>query len=682
MQSLESHISDFGNQGACSGREGSIGPDSGRRDFNPGSMDDLAECFGADEVFGCDDGGDVHVDTGGDEAERGETRAGGHSGQEMGLGELACDAYDHPSDISAHLVSPLMFAAGPSRRLEDETDMHVVLEVERPWRILRASPEWLEEFDFAPHMVLGRSLAVIQGPATHGGRFVELLETARWAKQAQGVIACYTRQGLEGAYHLRVHGVGDASDNMTYRLSFMRCNGTSWKIATADDGVAKAVIEASEPWRAVHVSHELAELYGLLPVEMLGRSLSVVHGPKTDHGKWASLLHAGASGLSSCAALMTSTRDCRELCTEVTVMPVLSGDCSILHVLLIFSPVDELASRQEPRAQRLPPAYNRGAPQLSLTHTRQQDQIARLREDNSMRAGMPKAVALQNVEVMILIPTSTTPVMPPSVSDCPAPMHLPQEYARAAHAQRWHELSLRHLNQVYAGLQDAGLQDAQDPGDGNSSSASFQALAAARQVPPVPRHVPARHARPYLPSFDFRPTASEHAMASVAYRMQGSRLQGSRLAEHHASDGSVTRMPFAVHGVGQDMGAMGRGAPAFGHCDVRDLDTQNVHGELHADERLLLARASLPPSRAPAGYVSHAPASSSFAQHPSSTRGGVFEAAQMGLFPVDATAPLGLASLAHTRYGWEMSATLLEQREEAFGASSEPPDSSHTGAFS
>jgi hypothetical protein len=636
-------------------------------------MDDLAECFGADEVFGCDDGGDVHVDTGGDNAERGETRTGGQSGHEMGLGELACDAYDHPSDISAHLVPPSTFAAGPSRRLEDETEMHVVLAVERPWRILRASPEWLAEFDFAPHMVLGRSLAVIQGPATHGGRFEELLETARWAKQAQGVIACYTRQGQEGAYHLRVHGLGDARDNTTYRLSFTRCNGTSWKIATADDGVAKAVIDASEPWRAVHVSHELADLYGLLPVEMLGRSLSVVHGPKTDHGKWASLLHAGALGLSPSAVLMTWTRDCRELCTEVTVMPVLSGDCSILHVLLIFSLVDELASRQEPRAQRLSLAHNRGAP---LTHTRHQDQIARLREDNSMRAGMPKGVALQNVEVMILIPTSTTPVMRPSVSDCPAPMHLPQEYARAAHAQRWHELSLRHLNQVYAGLQDAGLQDAQDPGDGNSSSASYQALAPARPVPHVPRHVPARHARPYLPSFDFRPTASEHAMASVA-----SRMQGSRLAENHASVGSVMRMPFAVHGLGQEMGAMGRGAPAFGHCDVRGLDAQNVHGELHADERLLLACAPLPPSRSPAGYVSHAPASSSFAQHPSSIRGGVFEAAQMSLLPVDAPAPLGLASLAHIRYGWEMSAALMEQREEAFGASSEPPDSSHTGTF-
>lgn len=158
--------------------------------------------------------------------------------------------------------------------------------------------------------------------------------------------------------------------------------------------------------------------------------------------------------------------------------------------------------------------------------------------------------------------------------------------------------------------------------------------------------------------------------------------------EHHASQGSVTRMPFAVHGVGQGMGAMGRGAAEFGHghCDVRDLDAQNVHGELHADERLLLARAPLPPSRAPAGYVSHAPATSSatssFAQHPSSMRGGVFEAAQMGLFPVDAPAPLGLANLVHMRYGWEMSAALQEQREEAFGASSEPPDSSHTGAFS
>jgi|LauGreDrversion2_3_1035106.scaffolds.fasta_scaffold21058_1 hypothetical protein len=157
-----------------------------------------------------------------------------------------------------------------------------------------------------------------------------------------------------------------------------------------------------------------------------------------------------------------------------------------------------------------------------------------------------------------------------------------------------------------------------------------------------------------------------------------SRMQGNMPMEHHGSDGSVTRMPFAVHGGGQGMGAMGlglgRGAAAFGPCDVRDLDAHHVHGELHADQRLLQAGAPLAPSRAPAGHVSHAP-SSSFAQHPSST------AVQMGLFPVDAPAPFGFSSLAHMRYAWEMSAALQEQREEAFGASSEPPDSSHTGAL-
>jgi hypothetical protein len=627
----------------------------------------------------------------------------------MDQGELVCDAHDHMADSPAH------WAPAHGRR-HGGADMHVVLAGERPCRILHASPEWLAEFDFASSEVFGRTLGVIQGPATHGARFVELLRTARWAKQAHGVLVFYARHGQDGAYSVHVQCVGDASDDIAYKLSFTRCDDASWKTATSDDGLAKAVIDAAEPWRAVHVSRELGDLYGLLPEEILGRSLNIVHGPNTDYREWASLLHAGGSGLSPRAVLMTSTRDCRELCVQVTVKPVFGGDSTILHLLLIFSAVDapELhASRREElqpdpgapfrvRAQPLPTEGNKwGATTRGTTHTHhQQHHITRLPGEGSMCPDMLSGGARQSGQGLSETGGGGPSGVSSAVSHRLLPMHMP-EYAWSPVAEdsqefaRAQEPSLHHLG-------PAGFAGMQDKGELGHYAAHGHATCRPEAGPPgnfAPvRPVPGRHPRPYLPTFDYTPTPSEHY---VPFSVQGSvhssdgsnghGLQGSRhvlqrsahtlQASAHA-DHARQQMPLAVHAVSEDVGGVGGGAGVFthrvahrdvAHRDVRQADAA-VHAELqHGNQWLLEARAPLQqqPARAPAGQ-----ASAPFPQQPSSMRAD----AQMGLLPVDAPAPLDMTSLLHMRYGWEMNASLQEQREEAFGIGSEQQGSSHTGA--
>jgi hypothetical protein len=191
-------------------------------------------------------------------------------------------------------------------------DLHVVIQLERPCKIVQASPQWLADFDFTAEECVGRTLALIQGPMTDPDGIEKVIEAARWGKQADKGITLYSRH---------------------------RSCTVPWKVATAEDGLAKAVLDASDPCRVVHVSPELTTMYGLLPHEVLGRTLNILHGPSTDRRQWLALLEKGRRGLSARAVVMTWTRDMREVCTEATVTPVVQGVGSFVHLLLVFLPL-------------------------------------------------------------------------------------------------------------------------------------------------------------------------------------------------------------------------------------------------------------------------------------------------------------------------------------------------------
>jgi len=253
-----------------------------------------------------------------------------------GRGEPPGAAGFGPTSSSAPLP------ADRAPRSDDE--INVVIALDRSCKILQASPEWLAEFDFSSDEALGRTLQLIQGPMTDSSSLASLFENARWGKAAENAVTFYSRNGQGTLYNVRARcvAVPTSREPSALTMSFIKSEAVSWKKATEEDGLAKVLVEAAAPCRTVHVSSELADLYDMLPQELLGRTLNIIQGPSTDRSKWASLLHAGQRGISSRAVISTSTRHCRKLWTEIAVYPVIGTNGGLVHLLLIFSDIDNI----------------------------------------------------------------------------------------------------------------------------------------------------------------------------------------------------------------------------------------------------------------------------------------------------------------------------------------------------
>jgi len=219
------------------------------------------------------------------------------------------------------------------------------------------------EFEFGSQEVVGRSLAMFQGPTTNTAELFKLLETARCGKQAGGLITLYSRQGQGSAYDMRAKYIADAEGNLVgCMLSLVKCDVVSYQTATCPDGLAKAVVEAVAPSRIVQVSTEFGDQYNLLEHEVLGRTLNMILGPSSDLIKWDGFLQAGRRGLSKKAVVITyDMRECREISTNVTVRPVLGANGSVTHLVYIFQPTFDAAH------QRSPPPLPHALPRTTTT---------------------------------------------------------------------------------------------------------------------------------------------------------------------------------------------------------------------------------------------------------------------------------------------------------------------------
>eukprot|EP00961_Rhodomonas_salina_P101010 1359319-Rhodomonas_salina.1 len=89
---------------------------------------------------------------------------------------------------------------------EDDPDSSrvpkVAISTQEPFRILHASGEWLDLFQFSREEIIGRNLRMICGPATNIMGLKRVVETAVMAKEGQTALSLYSRAGT-GA-HLSV----------------------------------------------------------------------------------------------------------------------------------------------------------------------------------------------------------------------------------------------------------------------------------------------------------------------------------------------------------------------------------------------------------------------------------------------------------------------------------------------
>ena len=231
-------------------------------------------------------------------------------------------------------------------------ELRLVLGVTAPYKIMDASDDLLDLFQLSAAQCIGRNVGVLSGPDTNTQTFGELMKAVGMGKRARAVLMLYSCSGAGERFCVSAQPYFAPSGELTNALLEMEpCKAPTLKMAAQDDGRAKAIVEASHPFRAVFCSPEFEALYGLAEPMVLGRTLNLIHGPTTDQRTWMQVLTAATQGTPGNVQLVTATSDCREVEVKIEVQPIVNAAGYISHLLITFL-------RLRPYRHSLPPHHD------------------------------------------------------------------------------------------------------------------------------------------------------------------------------------------------------------------------------------------------------------------------------------------------------------------------------------
>ena len=175
------------------------------------------------------------------------------------------------------------------------------------------SADLLDRFQLSAAQCIGRNMRLLSGPGTHTQALAELMQAVGTGKRARAVLVLYSCLAGESFWVSAQPCFSACGELVSALLELEPCKALTLKTAAQDDGQAKAIVEASQPFRATFCSPEFEALYGLAAPMVLGRTLNLIHGPTTDQGAWRRLLAAAVEGAQGSAQIVTATCDCREI---------------------------------------------------------------------------------------------------------------------------------------------------------------------------------------------------------------------------------------------------------------------------------------------------------------------------------------------------------------------------------
>lgn len=110
------------------------------------------------------------------------------------------------------------------------------------------------------------------------------------------------------------------------------------KMALVDeDWLPKAILSSAQPHVVQSVSSSFTELYGIYAPQIIGRSLHLIHGPRTDMRVWNAMVNGALLGEAQCDTIYTCACDCTEFVVDVTITPASSSEGLITHLVCTFS---------------------------------------------------------------------------------------------------------------------------------------------------------------------------------------------------------------------------------------------------------------------------------------------------------------------------------------------------------
>mmetsp|Transcript_32096 Transcript_32096/g.72101 ORF Transcript_32096/g.72101 Transcript_32096/m.72101 type:complete len:291 (-) Transcript_32096:20-892(-) len=211
------------------------------------------------------------------------------------------------------------------------------VEVDPPFKVLDASPTVIEMFGFNEQEIVGRNLRMLQGPLTNTAELTRAIQGCSNGESVQRMVVLYNKEGEE-----RVVSVGfrlEEVPNSDKKKCVALIEHGDWvpkKIADAEDGRSKVVVSSEKPYSIASMSSKFRVLFGGLEEDkIVGRSLSVLFGPRTDMQKLDRSMQAAKSARTQNLSLLACTRDAQELLVDLIIYPVLVNGV-ISHFMLVM----------------------------------------------------------------------------------------------------------------------------------------------------------------------------------------------------------------------------------------------------------------------------------------------------------------------------------------------------------
>eukprot|EP00283_Hemiselmis_rufescens_P004618 CAMPEP_0173420842 /NCGR_PEP_ID=MMETSP1357-20121228/2157_1 /TAXON_ID=77926 /ORGANISM="Hemiselmis rufescens, Strain PCC563" /LENGTH=339 /DNA_ID=CAMNT_0014383673 /DNA_START=209 /DNA_END=1228 /DNA_ORIENTATION=- len=225
-----------------------------------------------------------------------------------------------------------------------------------PYNIVHCSPAISEVLGFREREMEGRSLNIAQGPMTNVALLQAKINEAHGGTRSEHAFILYTNKGEDRVVTIEFEPEINVNGEATEKVILTIDHG-DWvpkKIADAEDGRAKVTVKADKPWNVEQTSPSFNDMYALKEEMILGRTLNVVFGPRTDANMFRQLLMQAKSARTQHVDMWTCRpSDMSHVFVSVSIFPVLDKG-EIGHFMVVFKH-DEMAGSPQftsPRRSR------------------------------------------------------------------------------------------------------------------------------------------------------------------------------------------------------------------------------------------------------------------------------------------------------------------------------------------
>ena len=203
-----------------------------------------------------------------------------------------------------------------SRMCVASFDVEYVLPVETPaamfdksGRVLAVNDPWLYTCGFDRSEVVGATMSLIQGPRTEASKVAELVAACRARKEILITITNYDKNKQAFANSVKLFPIGVDRFITHNNIEFM-----------LDEAIPSALFD--EHGRVLKVNDPWLDVCGFRRKEVVGKTMKIIQGPKTELGQLAKLLSACRLRRPTTVPITNYTKEGHMFENLVTLLPV------------------------------------------------------------------------------------------------------------------------------------------------------------------------------------------------------------------------------------------------------------------------------------------------------------------------------------------------------------------------